>query len=304
MLIARSLSLSTLVAVAALAGARPPVGTFSKNDAAQAYGQGCGVAPKGKVRVHRSPDGSMVMLIAEKQGEAVLFAQDQRCNPLQDDVVDLWRRDDGSVAAMLIDRGDGLRLMIDEHAELRGKRFDVERTGQYLVISHGATSLLSAVEKPYLKMAEINLDAHRLFPRKGALLVVGDNPATGQLEGRTLRVTPTGLVEDPAPISMAGLTAGVRVLDFAEDTDDLLVAGLDASGQPSFIVVNLTSGRTASVQPQKPGDDMALFLKSQGVRQRLTGTPEAAQGGATAGARPEGGSGRDAKGEKRGWLKF
>lgn len=289
----RSFSLGAIVAVAALAAGRPPVATFSQADAARAFGTGCGVAPKGKIRLHRDSSGSRLTLVAEKQSEAVFFPQQQSCNQIQDDVLDIWRKDDGTVAAQLIARSDGHRLLIDDHAELRGKRFDVERTGQYLVISLGNTSTLSAVARPYLKLGEVDLDAQRLFSRKGTLFVVGDNPATGLLEGRTVRITPSGLVADPNPIALAGMPAGVRVLDYAEDSDDLLLSGIDASGQASFVVVNVATGRATPISPLKPGDDMALFIRDNTVRARLTGV--AGPASPTQEPHPR---------ERRGWFRF
>ncbi len=305
MLMRRFFAILTLTTIAAAAVARSPVATFTKDDAARAFAAGCNAAPKGKIRFHRNPQGSMITFVAEKQAEAVFFAQDQRCNKVQDDVVDIWRRDDGQVAAQLIDRGDGLRLLIGEHVELRGQRFDVERTGQYLVISQGTVSTLSSVEKPYIKLGEVSLDAQRIFPRRGALLVVGDNTVSGQLEGRTVQITPGGLTTAPEPIQIAGMPAGVRILDYAEDTDDLLLAGIGESGQASFVMVNLTSGRSAPVQSLKPGDDMALFIKDELVRERLTGIRTPAQGGNTGGAaRPTPQGQPSEKPKKRGWFGF
>lgn len=279
----RTCFLLALAAMASLSPARPAVATFGTSDAAQAFGAGCGQGPKGKVHVHRDSTGGMLRLVGERQSEAVLYAESQACNKLQDDVINVWRNDQGQVSAQLIDRGDGMRLLIGENAEIRGKRFDVERTGQYLIVSLGTTSTISAVAKPYLKMAEVPLDAQRIFAREGSILVVGDNPATGRLEGRTVRILPTGLAVDPVPVEIAGMPAGVRVLDYSEESDDLLLSGVDQAGQPSFVLVNLTSGRSSAVPPLKPGDNMALFLDNSALRQRLSGAPAAADSQSPAG---------------------
>ncbi len=294
----RFLFLLPILAATTLCAGRTPVATYSQSDAARAYGEGCGKAPRAKVRVHRDPTGSMLTLVAEKQGEAVIYAQNQSCNELQDDVVDVWRQGDGTVAGMLIDRGDGLRLLIGEHAELRGKRFDIERSGQYLAISQGTSSSLSSVAKPYIKLADIGLDVHRLFARKGALLAVGDNALSGRLEGRTIRIGATGITVDPIPVAIADMPAGIRVLDYAEESDDLLLAGMGSSGQASFVSVNLGTGRSAAIEPLKSGDDMALFVKDNGLRARLSGVSAAAQP-ASSGPRND-----DGKSEKKGWLRF
>lgn len=230
----------------------PPVVTFSRADAARAMEIGCGVAsaPDVPVHVHRNIPGNLVYCVAEDHREAVLYSESQQCHELSKEVLDMWRDESGEVKAMLIQKTEGRLLMVGE-AELRGKRFDVERTGQYFVISQGDFSQLSAIAKPYRVLLTLDFDAQRIFTRKNELLVVGNNFKTNQLEARVVRYSEGSLVQLP-PMPIANMPAGVRVLDYSEKTDDLLLGGVDPSGQTMFVVVNLSSGSASAVTLKSP----------------------------------------------------
>lgn len=269
------------VAIALLplfACAFPPVVTFSRADAARAMEIGCGVASAldVPVHVHRNIPGTLVYCVAEDHREAVLYSESQQCHELSKEVLDMWRDESGEVKAMLIQKTEGRLLMVGE-AELRGKRFDVERTGQYFVISQGGFSQLSAIAKPYRVLLTLDLDAQRIFTRKNELLVVGNNFRTNQLEARVVRYIEGSLVQLP-PMPIANMPVGVRVHDYSEKTDDLLLGGVDPSGQTMFVVVNLSSGAATAVNPKKPGDDQAMFLSDGNLRAKISGTSSAAAG--------------------------
>lgn len=303
------LGMAAWAAAVSLAGAaaRPAIATFSKDDAARAFGAGCGVGPSGKVRVKRAATGNMISAVGERQSEAVIYPDSVRCHKIGEEVLDLWRTEKGNAVAQLIDRSDGARLLVGANAEIRGKRFDVDRTGQYLVVSQGTASTLSSIAKPYIKLLDLdNFDAQRIFVRRGSILLVGDNPATRRLEGRVVRVGPEGVSLDPTPVPMGEMPAGVRVLDYSEESDDLLLGGLDAAGQTSFVVLNVASGQSAAVQPVKPGDDQALFVNDEAVRERLTGSRAAANGGRTSNGSGSGSgaAGSGSKPKSGGWFGF
>ncbi len=285
-----NLLLLPILLAASAAIARPPVVTFSKGDTARILAEACGAAPRGAappLSIHRNSNGSMIYMVSGHQ-EAILFAETQSCNKLEDDTFDIWRDDQGNPVAQRIRKTEGDLVLVGETAELRGKRFDCERSGNYMVISHGTTSTISAVARPYRELYRMDFDAQRIFARKRNLVVVGGNPRTGQLEARPLRVGDGRVTEDGA-IPVAGMPAGVKVLDYSESSDDLLLGGVNPSGQPSFVVVNLGSGSASTVEPSRPGDDSALFLADAKLRARLGGT-------ATGGTSSRGG----APAEKRG----
>ncbi|MBX7245642.1 MAG: hypothetical protein K1X53_09080 [Candidatus Sumerlaeaceae bacterium] len=269
-----------LMLAAPVAWARPEIVTYSKGDLARIAGQVCGPAAnqgaKGYI-ARRTSNGSIVYVLAVGRGEAVLVPDTSQCNKVSSDTADLWRADDGNAVAQLyIREGDDLLLIGD--AEMKGKRFDVDRSGQYVLISQGRNSSVSALAKPYRSLVTLNIDAQRLFVRKRDLLVVGDNPATGQLEASVIRVGQDGLVVDKT-IPIPNMRAGVRVLDYAESSDDLLLGGVDASGQTLFVCFNVGSGESSGVAPQKPGDDGAMFIADRGIRNQFTGGAAPASSG-------------------------
>ena len=257
--------------------AHPPVVTFSNDDAARAIALACNeqtysLAP---VHVHRNVPGNMVYCVSEDHKEGVLYSESSMCHELTSETLNVWRNESGDVAALLIQRTEGRLLMIGE-AELRGKRFDVERTGTYFIVSHGAYSQLAAIVKPYRILYKFqDFDAKRIFARKGDLLVVGDNVQTKQLEARTVRITPEG-VSELEPKSVGNMPAGVRVLDYSEATNDLLLGGVDPEGRVLFVVYNLDTGETSAITPKKAGDDQAMFLGDGNIRAKLSGTSAAA----------------------------
>ncbi|MGB9693128.1 MAG: hypothetical protein ACPL7D_13285, partial [Candidatus Sumerlaeaceae bacterium] len=224
---------SRLVVAAAILGlavsgsAHPPVVTFSNDDAARAIAIACksDTYSRAPVHVHRNVPGNMVYCVSEDHKEGVLYSESSMCHELTSETLNVWRNEDGDVAALLIQRTEGRLLMIGE-AELRGKRFDVERTGTYFIVSQGKFTQLSAAVKPYrvLHVFE-NFDGKRIFARKGDLVVIGDNLLTNQLEARIVQIKDDRIGELP-PQPVANMPAGVRVLDFAESTNDLLVGGV------------------------------------------------------------------------------
>jgi hypothetical protein len=178
--------------------------------------------------------------------------------------------------------GDKRLLIGSEGDGISGKHFDIERTGQYVVISYGQTSAVAAVKKAYRRLLDFNIDAQRVFLRHGGLLVVGNNLATRQLEAIPVQIA-GGAYTAGAPIPVGNMPAGVRVLDYNEAGDELLLGGLDASGQTSFVVVDLSNGQASPVDTAKPGDDTAVFVADGSLRARLTGgNPAAPQTGAPA----------------------
>ncbi|MCX7019067.1 MAG: hypothetical protein WCK47_11195 [bacterium] len=252
---------------------RGSVVTFTKTDLERLMSEVCGqsVSPGKAISIHRNRAGDRLFLVGENQREAVVgaSAESQQCLTASSEVVDVWRNDDGQVAAMLIIK-DGRRVLMIGEAELRGNRFDLERTGQYLVISHGTDSTVNSVAKAYRTGLTIDLDAQRIFGRRRGLLVVGNNPRTGMLETRAVEIESNRLVQtggNPIP----NMRAGVRVLDYSEQSDDLLLCGVDAAGQSVFAAYNVGSGNSSVVEPRRPGDDLGLFVNDGQVRARLAG---------------------------------
>lgn len=245
--------------------------TFSRSDLARIAGGVCGEAPRdpSKITARRNAAGNLVYITLPGRKEAILTPDTQQCNEVSTEVIDLWRAESGEAVAQLT-LDEGKPLLLAGESEIRGTRFDIERGGQYLLVSHKNRSTISALAKPYRSLIELDLDAQRLFVRKRNLLVVGDNTRTGQLEARVIRSQSEGMVEDP-PIVIEGMRAGVRVLDYSEATDDLLLGGVDATGQTAFVVYNLGSGRATALPPNKPGDELGLFIANGRLRARLGG---------------------------------
>ena len=279
----RLLPLNLLVSIsiaASIASARPSVVTFSRADAARLAGEICGGAPTGPIEMRRNSDGSMIYAVVNPQ-EFVLLSGNQSCHKVDSEVVDLWRNDKGEVVGQLQKKSEGMVLLVGDKAEMRGRRFDIERTGNYLVTSQGTTSTLTAVNRPYRTLLRLNMDAQRVFERKRSLLVVGGNAATGLLEARVVRVN-QGELSEGERIALPNLPAGVRVLDYSADSDELLLGGVNAAGQTAFLLVGVGNGAASAAPAQKPGDDSALFLDDRALGARLTGGagPAPAPGGA------------------------
>ncbi|PKO16993.1 hypothetical protein CVU37_09290 [candidate division BRC1 bacterium HGW-BRC1-1] len=254
------------------AWARPAVVTFSEGDLARVATGMCAVTPEaGKVGpAHRNSAGTMVYFVVNHR-EAVLYGtQPGTCNKLDDDVYDIWRDDSGNPSAQKVRKSEGDLILVGREVEMRGRRFDVERSGQYMVTSHGTTSTITAVNEAYRVLKSLDFDAQRIFVRKRALVLVGSNPATGQMEARPLEVV-EGRIQEQAPIALGGLPAGLKVLDYSEATDDVLLGGVTPQGATSFVTFNLGSGASATVQPQKLGDNQGLFVDSAQIRALLSG---------------------------------
>ena len=273
------------------AWAKPAVVTFSEGDLARVATSMCGVTPEaGKVGpAHRNSAGTMVYFVVNHR-EAVLYGtQPGTCNKLDDDVYDIWRDDSGNPSAQKVRKSEGDLILVGREVEMRGRRFDVERSGQYMVTSHGTTSTITAVNEAYRVLKSLDFDAQRIFVRKRTLVLVGANPATGLMEARPLAVV-EGRIQELAPIALGGLPAGLKVLDYSEVTDDVLLGGVTPQGATSFVTFNLGSGAASTVQPQKPGDNQGLFVDSAQIRVLLSG-----------GAAPTGGDSA-AKPARKGWL--
>lgn len=295
-------ALATLASVA-VAGAQS-VATFTEQDLGGLIASGCGpqaINPK-DIHIHRNAAGNMLYVVAEGKFEALIYAQQQSCHPLSPETLNLWRNNtDGSVIAQLASRFDGERLLIGDNSDgISGSRFDIEPSGQYLVISHGETSSVSPVDRPYIRTIEIQMDAQRIFLRQGGLLVVGSNKSTNQLEAVPVSLL-NGTASAGAPIVVPGVPAGVMVLDYNDKTDELLLGGLNAAGVTSFAIANLSSGGARLVDNVKPGAVTALFISDSGLAARIGGQPVPAGAGAPSqSAAPAG----EAAPKKRGFNLF
>lgn len=281
---------ASCVAFATSVLAHPPVVTFSSEDASRAIAIACNqeTYSRAPVHVHRNAVGNMVYCVSEDHKEGVLYSESSLCHELTSETLNVWRNEEGDVAALLIQRTEGRLLMIGE-AELRGKRFDVERTGTYFIVSQGKFTQLASTLKPYRILHVFqDFDGKRIFARKGDLLIVGDNLQTNQLEARIVQVRPEGITEQPAQ-TIANMPAGVRVLDFSESSNDLLLGGVDPQGNTLFVVINLETAESSAITPKKTGDDQAMFLSDGNIRAKLSGTSGAAGSKRNRGAGNEGG---------------
>ncbi|MGI8906097.1 MAG: hypothetical protein ACR2IE_06365 [Candidatus Sumerlaeaceae bacterium] len=287
------MSVAVTAAIAATAAGRSSVITFSKQDLAAIIAGACNspYGPRGAVHVHRNSTGNMLYAVAEGEREAILFAQSQNCNELSSDTLNMWRSDaDGKVVAQMAMRYGDRRLLIGNEGDgISGKRFDIERTGQFVVTSFGQTSALAAVNKAYRRLLDFDLDAQRIFLRQGGILIVGNNIVNKTLEAVPVRIEAGSYVAG-APIPVGNMPAGVRVLDYNEAGDELLLGGLNASGQTSFVTVDLATGQAAAVETAKPGDETGLFIADGALRARLLGgnpgAPQTSQQPAEPGQQP------------------
>ena len=292
-------TLGMSVAGAALAQS---VVSFTEQDLAGLVGTACGQAPADikKVHVHRNAAGNMLYVVAEGQAEALIYAQQQNCNPLAKETLNVWRNNrDGAVTAQLASRYETKRLLIGQNPDgIAGNGFDVEPSGQYLLVSRGNVSSISPVDRPYVQTVELQMDAQRLFLRQNGLIVVGSNPTTNQLEAVPVSLQGGSAIAG-APIVVPGVPAGVVVLDYNEKSDELLLGGLNASGVTSFAIANLSSGGARLVDNVKPGAVTALFVSDAGLVARLGGQA------ASAGRSVSGNENQPQQGQpqqKRGWF--
>jgi hypothetical protein len=291
------LMLTGLLACVGTAFSQSQVVTMNDQDIAQLMASACGPqgVPSKDVHVHRNSTGNMLYMVAEGQFEALVYAQQQMCNPLSPETLNLWRNaGDGAVTAQLAKRYDGERLLVQGSTDgISGQHFDVSTGGQYLVISHGESSSVSPVDRPYIRTIELQMDARRIFNWRDGLLVVGSNKAANRLEAVPVSVQ-AGTATAGAPIPVPGVPAGVHVLDFDSETDELLLGGLNASGVWSFAIANIATGQARLVENAKPGATTALFIRDPALYARLTGAPLPPAGatGAPAGAAPAPGAER------------
>jgi hypothetical protein len=254
-----------------------PVSTFSAARAIQAAQEVCpGTQVSNNVRVRRNAESTMISIINEGKSETVIHGGKPLCSPLQEMVMDIWRSPEGQAIGFVQLREEGRKLVIGE-TEFRGLRYDIDPTGTYFTLSQGQSSSIAAVSRPFRKLLSIDLDVQRVFARGRQVLVIGNNPVSGRLEYRTLQPSETGL-SVVGQGAVGTQPAGVRVLDFDSRSGSVLISGTDASGQPGFVVVDISSGATRGIRPQSPGDDQALFVSNASLRRALTGTSAVAEG--------------------------
>ena len=131
------------------AAGKSSIVTFSEDDLSRAIGQcGCQMAPQGtKLHARRNTAGDLVYVISEhNKQEGIVTAESGTCNTLSKEVLDVFRNDKGEAVAQIIDKDNMRMLMVGDIDPVRGRRFDVERTGVYFVVSHGKDSVLAAIE--------------------------------------------------------------------------------------------------------------------------------------------------------------
>ncbi len=271
--------------------------TLTQAEIAGLMAAACGpqaTMPK-QVHVHRNDAGNMLYIVASGQAEALIYAQQQACNPLSPETIDIWRRaSDGAVTAQLATRFEGQRLIVEGNPDgVSARHFDVSDGGEYMVVSHGEVSSVSPVARPYMRTIELQMDARRVFMRRdGGLLVVGSNKASNRLEAVPVLMQ-SGAAVAAEPIPVPGVPAGVLVLDYNPQTDELLLGGQDATGATSFAIANLSTGQGRVVPNAKPGAVTALFIQDHALAARLNGQPvpppSAPANTPGQSARPEGG---------------
>ncbi len=282
--------LVSLCACVGTAFSQGNVVTLTDQDIAGLMASACGPqgVPTKDVHVHRNAAGNMLYIVAEGQFEALVYAQQHMCNPLAPETLNLWRNaTDGSVSAQLAKRYDGERLLVQGSTDgISGQHFDVAPGGQYILISHGESSSVSPLDRPYIRTIELQMDARRIFMRRDGLLVVGSNKTSNRLEAVPISLQ-GGTATAGAPIPVPGVPAGVMVLDYNQDTDELLLGGLGATGVTSFAIANIATGQARLVDDAKPGAVTALFISEPGLYARLTGkaAPPGMGGSAATGQR-------------------
>lgn len=282
--------------LAGAAFAQSGIVTLTRDDIAGLMNSVCGPqgVPSGNVHVHRSAQGNMIYIVAEGQHEGLIYSNQQACNPLSKETINLWRNmNDGAVIAQLAHRYGEQRLLVQGSFDgISGKHFDIEPGGNYLLISHGTVSSVSPVSRPYVRTVELQIDARRIFTRQGGLLVVGNDTASNQLVAIPVTMQGNAGVAGQ-PIVVPGVPAGVTVLDYNDRTHELLLGGVGAAGSQSFAIANLASGQARMVDNAKPGAVTALFIDDSSLLSRLRGQavpagPAGAQPGA---AQPQSGGG-------------
>lgn len=271
--------LAIIAAFCALTGAisaQSSVVTFTQQDLAGLMASACGPqgVPAKDVHLHRNAAGNMLYIVAEGMFEALIYPQQQMCNPLSKETLNLWRNaTDGAVISQLVTRYDGERLLMQGSTDgISGQHFDISSGGQYFVVSHGDVSSVSPVDRPYMRTVELQMDARRIFQRDGGLLVVGSNKTTNKVEAVPVSLQ-SGTAVAGAPIPVPGVPAGVMVLDYNEKSDELLLGGLGAGGVTSFAIANLKTGQAHLVDNAKPGAETALFINDPALYSKLSGQP-------------------------------
>jgi hypothetical protein len=272
--------------LASTVSAQSNVVTFTQQDLAGLMASACGPqgVPAKDVHLHRNAAGNMLYIVAEGLFEALIYPQQQMCNPLAKETLNLWRNaSDGAVISQLVKRYDGERLLMQGSTDgINGQHFDISSGGQYFVVSHGDVSSVSPVDRPYMRTVELQMDARRIFQREGGLLVVGSNKTTNRLEAVPVTLQ-SGTAVAGAPIAVPGVPAGVMILDYNPKTDELLLGGPGAnSGVTSFAVANLTTGQARLVENPKAGAETALFISDPALYSKLSGQPAPVGMGTTA----------------------
>lgn len=292
----RTFAAAALCVAATMPALAQGIVTLTQQEIAGLMAAACGpeaVSSKG-MHVHRNEAGNMLYIVGSGKAEALIYAQQQACNPLSPETLNLWRRSsDGAVTAQLAHRYEGERLLMENMTDgVSGKHFDLSAGGQYMLVSHGEASSVSPIDRPYMRTIELQMDARRIFMRSdGGLLVVGSNKATNQLEAVPVSLQ-GGTAVAGAPIPVPGVPAGVLVLDYNAKTNELLLGGEDGSGNKSFAIANLSTGQGRVVPNAKPGAVTALFISDPGLLAKLNGQPvpqSSAQQAPQAGGEQQGG---------------
>lgn len=277
----RDLILTAMVAAVVSVCPAVPVVTYSQEDLSRLLGEVVGERPtaKAKIRIHRNSAGTLLNLVLPSKAEALLHPTRQEKFPVSELVIDVFRLDNGQgVAQLAEDEGSPYpMLMVGTYEPIRGRGFDFAPDGSALMVAQKEATSLNTFDKPYFaKLSVANFEGKRLFKRRGDLVLVGNNTATGLVEARLISVHGPGNFGEAGKLNLQSVAVGVRVLDYSPEDDELLLGGVDAGGASSFAVYNLGNGQGRTVAPQRVGDTEAMFVKDKRLADRLQGRAQAA----------------------------
>ncbi len=247
--------------------------TFSQDDIARIIGEVVGhQPPTGSLVIRRNASGTMLNSCYPKTVEVILRNNRQEQQPISNTVLSVYRLEDGSPAAQIVEDEGFPTLIVGDNEHIRAKGgYDVEYSGRALMISQKENTTLATLDKPYFTKINIpNFDGKRIFSRKGDLLLIGNNNATGLMEARIIS-SRGNVFTEAGKLNLRNVAAGIRVLDYSQEADELLLGGVDASGAASFAAYNLGSGHGRVIKPQEPGDTEALYMPNGRLMNRLLG---------------------------------